>query len=106
MKELTNSMKKDLSGLKENAMTDYEFNEMFNGFQIRAFFKNGYGISVIQHDYSYGHENGLFEAVRLNSKGHLDEDDVHGFLTKVEVIQMAQQISEISDEFSSKERNK
>lgn len=52
-------------------------------------FDNGYGASVIQNPYSYGHEDGLWELCRIKWDGdeyQLDfSTDVKGYLTEEEV---------------------
>ena len=49
-------------------------------------FQNGYGASVIKHDYSYGGKSGLWELAVLDNMGQVDSttqitNDVIGHLT-------------------------
>ena len=70
-----------------------EINLINGGVQLLFFFKNGYGASAVQHDFSYGHEDGLWELAVL--RGSADDwvitydtpitSDVIGFLSKPEV---------------------
>ena len=71
-------------------------------------FKNGYGASVIQHDYSYGHEHGLWEvAVLKETDGNWDicydsglTRDVIGGITEQGVEEVLSDISIITkDDF-------
>ena len=60
------------------------------GIQHEFKFPNGYGASVVRHDFSYGHEAGLWEAAVLGVGGHLTyltpiTDDVVGHLDDVGV---------------------
>ena len=84
-------------------MTNFkEFkNKVINGgIQYLAFFSNGYGVSIVQHDYSYGHDDGLWEiavikgdldkwkitydtSITDNVLGHLTEDEVNEIIDKV-----------------------
>lgn len=59
-------------------------------------FKNGYKLSVIRGEYSYGGEDGLFEIAPKHPDGKMDgsllgieSDDVQGYLTKNEVMEKA-----------------
>lgn len=42
-------------------------------------FDNGYGLSIICNEMSYGQESGLFEVALLNSEGELIYDERLGF---------------------------
>ena len=73
------------------------------GTHLRVYFENGYGCSVIRHQYSYGGAQGLFEIAVLNSEGHLVYDtpvmdDVTGWCTPAMVVGYMRQISELSPE--------
>lgn len=68
-----------------------------DGFMPRMgiIFKNGYNLSIIQGEYSYGGNQGLYEIAIFNSKGEFngnlfDEsdqgDDVLGYLEKNRVV--------------------
>ena len=63
---------------------------MYNGARWRFSFTNGYGASVIQHDFSYGGNGGLWEVAVLDVHGMPTydtpiADDVIGRLTVVGV---------------------
>ena len=73
---------------------DIEFKplEDLNGVVSRTHFPNGYGVSVVRTDHSYGGTDGLYELAVLNSAGELTYDtsvtsDVLGHLTPEEVTQ-------------------
>jgi len=60
-------------------------------------FGNGRGASVVRHDGSYGHEDGLWELAVLDRAGSLDystpvTSDVEGWLTPAEVRRYLRQI--------------
>jgi hypothetical protein len=69
---------------------------------IRAFMKfdNGYGVSVVKSDYSYGGRAGLYELAVLDSDGdvcydtHIT-DDVLGFLKPEDVSKHMIEIQEL-----------
>ena len=72
---------------------DLEFKIMdsfMNGKQARIRFDNGYGASVVSHNFSYGGSEGLYELAVLGKDGDLTYDtpvtnDVLGWLTDKEV---------------------
>ena len=71
-----------------------------NGVVSRTFFDNGYGVSVVKHDYSYGGDKGLYELAVLNENGDLTYDtpiteDVIGWNTKEEVSAMMKVLSHL-----------
>lgn len=81
---------------------DLEFNELdsfYNGVQARVIFENGYGASVVKHDFSYGGKDGLYELAVIK-----DDDlcyttpvtnDVEGYLSEDEVTELLKQIQEL-----------
>jgi hypothetical protein len=74
--------------------------EYKHGFQAVVYFENGYGASVVQHDFSYGGRDGLYEMAVLNMKGEVlyetpIADDVLGYLTEDNVTETLQQIQEL-----------
>jgi hypothetical protein len=74
-----------------------------NGVQAKHFFDNGYGISVVRFNGSYGYEQGLYESAVLKGT---EEDwdlcydtwitsDVLGHQTEEEVVTLLQQIKDL-----------
>jgi hypothetical protein len=68
------------------------------GEQVSFLFANGYGASVIRHEYSYGGQEGKWEVAVLDSEGRLTYDtpvasDVVGHLTPDEVASMLDRIT-------------
>lgn len=73
---------------------DLEFvqiNQTFmNGVKARIFFENGYGASVVKHNYSYGGNDGLYELAvikddDINYDNPVSKGDVLGYLTEEQV---------------------
>ena len=74
---------------------DLPSRELKGGIQYLAKFENGYGASIIKHDYSYGGDRGFWElAVIIYEENGIDyslsystpiTDDVLGNLTESEV---------------------
>lgn len=74
-----------------------------NGVQYLKFFDNGYGVSVVKHNFSYGGQVGLWELAVIK----VDEkeweicydtpitDDVIGWLDENEVIEIAFKVSKL-----------
>ena len=71
-----------------------------NGYQLLYKFDNGYGASVVKHDFSYGGKKGLYEIAVLDEEGHLCYDtpitsDVIGYLTMLEAEKILINISHL-----------
>ncbi len=71
-----------------------------NGYQLVYEFDNGYGASVVKHDFSYGGKNGQYEVAVLDNEGALCYDtpitsDVIGYLTMSEVDKILVNISHL-----------
>jgi len=71
-----------------------------NGYQLVYKFDNGYGASVVKHDFSYGGKNGQYEVAVLDNEGALCYDtpitsDVIGYLTMTEVDKILVNISHL-----------
>jgi len=71
-----------------------------NGYQLVYKFDNGYGASVVKHDFSYGGKNGQYEVAVLDNEGALCYDtpitsDVIGYLTMSEVDKILVNISHL-----------
>ena len=77
-----------------------EVHERMGGHQRIYKFKNGYGASVIQHDFSYGSKDGKWELGVLDPADQLTYDtpitsDVIGHLTVEGVEDILQEIKEL-----------
>jgi hypothetical protein len=74
-----------------------------NGVQAKHFFNNGYGVSVVRFNGSYGYEVGLYESAVLKGTEEDFEicydteiaDNVIGYQSKVEVEELLQQIKNL-----------
>jgi hypothetical protein len=74
-----------------------------NGVQAKHFFDNGYGVSVVRFNGSYGYEEGLYESAVLKGteeKWKLCYDtwitsDVLGHQSEEEVVTLLQQIKDL-----------
>jgi hypothetical protein len=71
----------------------------FNGTVDTYLFENGFGASVVRHDFSYGGREGLFELAVLNN-GEICYDsgiteDVLGYLTSEDVDKYLKQIKNL-----------
>ena len=81
---------------------DLEFKELdsfYNGVQSRTYFDNGYGVSVVKHEYSYGGKDGLYELAVLKGDELCYDtpvtSDVEGYLSEDEVTELLKQIQEL-----------
>ena len=80
---------------------DLEFKEPFCGGEIsRVYFDNGYGVSVVRSQYSYGGKEGLYELAVLDEHGNLTYDtpvtnDVIGYLSEDEVSDIMEQVQKL-----------
>ena len=71
-----------------------------DGIIARITFDNGYGASVVRHEYSYGGKDGLYELAVLDKNGELTydtpiTDDVIGYLTTQEVTDILENIQKL-----------
>ena len=71
-----------------------------DGYQLVYKFDNGYGASVVKHDFSYGGKKGLYELAVLDNEGALCyntpiTEDVVGHLTMGEVDKLLVEISHL-----------
>ena len=71
---------------------ELEFKELPDGSGIycRIQFENGFGASIVNHKYSYGGKDGLYEIAVLDSSGEITYDtnvtgDVLGYLSEEDV---------------------
>lgn len=76
---------------------------MLGGHIWQYVFPNNFGISIIKHGCSYGHERDLFEIAVIDHDGNLIyttpiTDDVIGYLTEAEVLNYARKIAALEDE--------
>ena len=83
---------------------DLEFqtisDSFYNGVTSRIHFENGFGASVVKHDFSYGGKRGLYElAVLKDDELHYDNPvangDVRGFLTEDVITELLIQIQKL-----------
>jgi len=71
-----------------------------NGVQKLYKFPNGFGASVVKHDFSYGGKDGKWELAVLDQQGELSydtniTDDVLGHLNDPQVDQILRQIKDL-----------
>ena len=84
------------------AFKDLEFKELpdFAGIYCRIQFENGYGASIVKHQYSYGGKDGLYEIAVLDSGGEITYDtpitnDVLGYLSEQDVERYLNDIKDL-----------
>ena len=76
-----------------------ETKEYANGVQVVHEFPNGYGASVVKHDFSYGGKDGLWEMAVLKEgelcyNTHIT-NDVIGYLSDADVKSTLKEIEQI-----------
>lgn len=90
--------------IKMKTFKDLEFNinndEYMKGKNSRIHFDNGYGASVVSHEFSYGGKEGLYElAVLFNNEIHYENPiangDVIGYLTEEQVSDLLIKIQKL-----------
>ena len=69
---------------------ELEFDVRFDGVQAIVNFRNGFEVSVVRHDFSYGGDKGLYEIGVFNAAGNMCDplgwgDDVKGWLKPEDV---------------------
>ena len=81
---------------------DLEFKEHrdLNAVIARIQFDNGYGASVVKHEFSYGGKDGLYELAVLDTNGDLTyetpiTDDVIGYLRPEDVTDVMEKIQKL-----------
>jgi hypothetical protein len=89
---------KEYKEMKGGCMVEKVEMSDLNGYQLLYTFDNGYGASVVKHDFSYGGKNGKYELAVLDKDGSLCYDtpiteDVIGHLTMGEVENLLAEIS-------------
>ncbi len=89
---------KEYKEIKGGCMVEKVEMSELNGYQLLYTFDNGYGASVVKHDFSYGGKNGKYELAVLDKDGSLCYDtpiteDVVGHLTMGEVENLLAEIS-------------
>lgn len=87
---------KTFNDLKFEPVSEYHV----NGIKSRIHFDNGYGASVVKHEYSYGGKENLYElAVLYDGDIHYDNPvangDVRGYLTENEVTNLLIEIQNL-----------
>ena len=73
---------------------------MANEFFKKVFFENGWGVSVVRHERSYGGAEGLFEVAVIDHDGEIQYDsgitrDVIGWLDYRGVADVMVQVKEL-----------
>jgi len=82
---------------------DLEFKELpdLSGIYCRIQFENGFGASIVNHKYSYGGKDGLYELAVLGSDGEIHYDntvangDVLGYLSEDDVERYLKEIKSL-----------
>jgi len=77
---------------------------LLGGVQLKMMFSNGYGVSIVSHQYSYGGNVGQYELAVLEGseeKSHLCydtdiTDDVLGWLDLEEALDIADRVSKLT----------
>lgn len=90
----------ELLDLNLKTFDDIEIIKELNGVRGRIMFDNGYGASVVSHNYSYGGNSGLYELAVLGKDGKLTYDtpitnDVVGYLSPEQVTEFLFRIQDL-----------
>jgi hypothetical protein len=100
--QISNFVKQLKRKNRMKTFNDLEFKQLdsfLNGIQSRTHFDNGYGVSVVKHEYSYGGKDGLYELAVLKGDELCYDtsvtSDVEGYLSEDEVTELLKQIQEL-----------
>ena len=82
---------------------DFQRHKFADGVQAIRFFPNGYGLSVVKHTYSYGYDDGLYEAAVLQGvDGDYDlcydtsiANDIIGYQTEEQIELLLNQVESL-----------
>lgn len=94
------TMQSEAKIMKGGCMVEKTDMPEVDGYQLVYKFDNGYGASVVKHNFSYGGKKGLYELAVLDNEGGLCYDtpiteDVIGHLTMGEVDKILVEISHL-----------
>lgn len=75
------------------------------GVQMMHFYPNGYGVSVVNFEHSYGSEDGLFEVAVLNGSAEDFDivydtgitEDAEGYLTLKDVNDIMEKVKNLNE---------
>jgi hypothetical protein len=81
---------------------DINFKPYMNGVYGKVIFGNGYGVSVIKHEYSYGGPEGFYELAVINDEGDVIydtpvTDNVIGWLNPKEITELMIQVQDLKN---------
>jgi hypothetical protein len=98
------SLRAFIKKIKMKTFKDLKFETINDGFMIgkksRIHFDNGYGASVVCHNFSYGGKTGLYELAVLKDdeihyNNHIADGDVRGYLNEENVTELLLQIQKL-----------
>ena len=100
---MTTKTKNQNINLNNMSFKNLPSNQIKDGIQYLTFYPNGYGASIVQHEFSYGGKIGLWELAVIKGTekewnicydtpitsdvlGYLEEAEVDELLTKIETL--------------------
>jgi len=93
---------KEIEDISKNKFREHlkNTNYFLGGLQHKYSFPNGYGASVVKHDYSYGGKDGLWELAVLDAEEEITyhtpiTQDVIGYLSWKNVEKYLQEIQDL-----------
>ena len=86
--------------MKQFKDLQFKKHPQLDGVVSRITFDNGYGASVVKHEFSYGGKDGLYELAVLDKDGNLTYDtpitnDVIGYLREIDVTDVMEKIQKL-----------
>ena len=86
--------------MKQFKDLQFKKHPQLDGVVSRITFDNGYGASVVKHEFSYGGKDGLYELAVLDKDGNLTYDtpitnDVIGYLREQDVTDVMEKIQQL-----------
>ena len=86
--------------MKQFKDLEFKTHPQLDGVVSRIIFHNGYGASVVKHEFSYGGKDGLYELAVLDKHGELTYEtpitnDVIGYLREIDVTDVMEKIQQL-----------
>ena len=91
MKQLPNELLKQITG-------NVDIYQINGGQQVAQFYPNGFGVSIVYHDFSYGLELAVLKGTQGNSKICYETEitgDVLSYLSVEEALETIKRIKEL-----------